>query len=122
MGDTDSLHSWCEATIKDTNKCDDLKDTVTKDGLDLTQILQEEILKKTDTELQNDINEKRRLIVNLKNLIETRNYFTNERKLEELQKIERDVYYNMIFIGLLLGLAIFMGIALIFYFFVFRSK
>ena len=73
-------------------------------------------------ELSIMIQEKRRDILNLENMLEKKNYFTTQRQLEEYKKIEKNQVYNLIGMVFLLFIAIMLGIVLIYYFLVFRRK
>jgi flagellar biosynthesis/type III secretory pathway M-ring protein FliF/YscJ len=122
MGDSNSLHEWCMDSFNDITTCSDLNDGETKTTLNLTQILDKELEAQTEEELTRMIQEKRRDILNLENMLEKKNYFTTQRQLEEYKKIEKNQVYNLIGMVFLLFIAIMLGIVLIYYFLVFRRK
>ncbi len=122
MGDSNSLHEWCMDSFNDITTCSDLNDGETKTTLNLTQILDKELEGQTEAELTRMIQEKRRDILNLENMLEKKNYFTTQRQLEEYKKIEKNQVYNLIGMVFLLFIAIMLGIVLIYYFLVFRRK
>ena len=65
---------------------------------------------------------KRKQVSDIKQLLETKNYLTHERRHQELQKISRTYYEKMIMMIVLLVAAILMAVVLIYYFFIFRKN
>lgn len=124
----DSLYNWCiERQEKHPElkfECVTLKDPDDTTGHQdiLQELLSKEVIDMDTDELKKEIAQKRRLVLDLKNLVNTKKYLTNERQLQELKKIEKSVYREMIGIAILLVFAIFSAILLIYYFFVFRRK
>ena len=122
MGDSNSLHEWCMDSFNNSVTCNPLNDGEAKTPLNLTQILDKELEAQTEAELTRMVQEKRRDILNLENMLEKKNYFTTQRQLEEYKKIEKNQVYNLIGMVFLLFIAIMLGIVLIYYFLVFRRK
>ena len=129
----DSLYDWCiekRTEHPDLNlDCSSVEDEDTTDGLgnELVEMINTELHKKLTDEagleqLDNDIVVKRKQVSDIKNLLETKNFLTHERRHQELQKISKSYYEKMVMMIILLVVAIIMGIILIYYFFIFRKK
>ena len=86
----------------------------------LTTSMQEKI--KNSDNLTNEIAIKRRQVTDLENMITDKNYLTHERRLEELQKLEKKYYNRMVYMIIFLVVAILMGILLIYNFFFLKKK
>ena len=117
MSDPNSLYQWCMNTINDNTKCDDLKPETQSEDLDLTQLLSKELEYKNKKEIQREINEKRRLILNLKRYKKDRDTLTEEIRLQGHRIMEKDTYWNMIFMGIVLVISFGLAIMLIIIFF-----
>ena len=124
----DELYQWCQ-DVKMKNphldfNCENIEGTNSNSGtpFNIVSILNEEICKKDNKSLEEEIAEKRRLVKDLKNLVNTKKYLTQTRQLQENKKIEKKVYYEMLGISIILVLSIFSNVLLIYYFFVFRRK
>ena len=124
-----TLHDWCEekknrhpelnfnCSILE-GKGSSAKDTFLMDML--TTSMQEKI--KNSVNLTNEIAIKRRQVSDLENMITDKNYLTHERRLEELQKLEKKYYNRMVYMIIFLVVAILMGILLIYNFFFLKKK
>ena len=117
MSDPNSLYQWCMNTINDNTECDKLEIKNNSKDLDLTQLLSKELAGKDKEEIQREINEKRRLILNLKRYKKDRDTLTEEIRLQEHKIMEKDTYWNMIFMGIVLVISFGLAIMLIIIFF-----
>ena len=129
----DNLYEWCEEKrIEHPDlklDCSSVADEDTKDGLgdELVRMITTSLKNKLDNgilekQLDNDIVVKRKQVSDIKNLLETKNFLTHERRHQELKKISKSYYEKMVIMIILLVVAIIMGIILIYYFFIFRKK
>ena len=126
----DGLYEWCMEKMQEHPdlkfQCSNLESSDEGGEFNVLQ----EMLKKSvidrvtdDTEnLKKEIVEKRKQVEDLKNLVQSKNYETHERRHQELQKIANRYYVNLISYIILLVVAILMAIILIYYFFIYRKK
>ena len=115
-----SLYQWCldKQNIHPELKfnCESLKDdTSVGVGEDfllniLTKEAQDTIQNEGDLDIQ--IAEKRRLVSDLEALLKEKDYVTQERRMQELQKIDKKYFNQFIIIIILLVTAILMGIVI----------
>lgn len=124
------LHDWClekRQLHPDLNlDCEKFGSTdIPEEVNELQEMVTTGINKKLEQEpeiIENEIAVKRRQVEDLKNLIETKNYETHERRNQMLKKISKDYYQKMVAMIILLVTAIIIGIILIYYFFIYRKK
>lgn len=123
-----TLYDWCE---EKKNRHPELNFDCTVLGTEassndtflidmLTTSMQGKI--KNSDNLTNEIAIKRRQVSDLENMITDKNYLTHERRLEELQKLEKKYYNRMVYMIIFLVVAILMGILLIYNFFFLKKK
>jgi len=115
-----SLYQWCldKQNIHPELKfnCESLKDdTSVGVGEDfllniLTKEAEDTIQNEGDLDIQ--IAEKRRLVSDLEALLKEKDYVTQERRMQELQKIDKKYFNQFIIIIILLVTAILMGIVI----------
>lgn len=115
-----SLYQWCldKQNIHPELKfdCEKVKDeTSVGEGEDfllgiLTKEAQDNIQTVDDLNIQ--IAEKRRLVSDLEALLKEKDYVTQERKMQELQKLDKKYYNQFLTIIILLVTAILMGIVI----------
>ena len=115
-----SLYQWCldKQNIHPELKfnCESLKDdTSVGVGEDfllniLTKEAQDTIQNEGDLDIQ--IAEKRRLVSDLEALLKEKDYVTQERRMQELQNIDKKYFNQFIIIIILLVTAILMGIVI----------
>jgi hypothetical protein len=127
MSDPNPLYQWCMDTIEgDTltkeDECKNLKEDNTETELDLTKLLTNELHGMSEDDIKRDIAEKRRLILDLKRYNEDMDHFTIETQLKDNIDLENEVYWNMIYMAIVLVISLGLAITLIYYFFVFRRK
>lgn len=126
MGDT--LYQWCEEKKllhPDLElKCDELyKGDSESDDTGLKQIFTDAVQKALNNNtIKKEISNKITQVADLEKLIEDKNYTTHERRLEELQKLEKKYYLKMVGMIILLVTAILMVIVLIYNFFFLKKK
>jgi hypothetical protein len=113
-----SLYQWCldKQTIHPELKfnCESLDDgTIVGEGEDfLLGILTKEASTLEEDDLNIQIAEKRRLVSDLEALLKEKDYVTQERKMQELQKLDKKYYNQFLTIIILLVTAILMGIVI----------
>ena len=126
----DGLYEWCMEKMQEHPdlkfQCSNLESSDTGAEYNVLQeILKESVINRVNNDSQNlqkEIVEKRKQVEDLKNLIQSKNYETHERRHQELQKIANRYYVNLISYIILLVVAILMAIILIYYFFIYRKK
>tara|TARA_Y100000590_G_scaffold445657_1_gene578106 strand:- start:1001 stop:1393 length:393 start_codon:yes stop_codon:yes gene_type:complete len=130
MGD---LYDWCIDKRKEHSelnlncehpelkpKSSTLTDSV---ELELSRMVTKSLYEMNDQNtIKDKIAIKRKQVSDIKQLLETKNYLTHERRHQELQKISKTYYEKMIMMIVLLVVAILMAVVLIYYFFIFRKK
>ena len=124
MSDPNPLYQWCMDTMEgDTEtKCEDLNDDSSKTELDLSDLLSRELQGMSEDDIKREIAEKKRLILELKRYNEDMDHFTIETQLKDNIALENEVYWNMIYLAIVLVISLGLAITLIYYFFVFRRK
>ena len=127
MSDPNSLYQWCMDTIEGDTltkeaKCKTLYDDSSKTELDLSDLLSRELQGMSEENITREIAEKRRLILELKRYNEDMDHFTIETQLKDNIELENEVYWNMIYLAMVLVISLGLAITLIYYFFVFRRK
>jgi hypothetical protein len=124
MSDPNPLYQWCMDTIEgDTEtKCKDLEKGTENTELDLSDLLSKELQGMSEDDITREIAEKKRLILELKRYNEDMDHFTIETQLKDNIALENEVYWNMIYMAIVLVISLGLAITLIYYFFVFRRK
>lgn len=121
-----TLHDWCEEKKNRHPElkfnCEKLNDKSSSDDTFLMDMLTTSMQEKIKEPLTNEIAIKRRQVSDLENMITDKNYLTHERRLEELQKLEKKYYNRMVYMIIFLVVAILMGILLIYNFFFLKKK
>jgi len=124
MSDPNPLYQWCMDTMEGDAKkeCEDLNDDSSKTELDLSDLLSRELQGMSEENITREIAEKKRLILELKRYNEDMDHFTIETQLKDNIALENEVYWNMIYLAIVLVISLGLAITLIYYFFVFRRK
>ena len=124
MSDPNPLYQWCMDTMEGDAKkeCEDLEKGTENTELDLSDLLSKELQGMSEENITREIAEKRRLILELKRYNEDMDHFTIETQLKDNIALENEVYWNMIYMAIVLVISLGLAITLIYYFFVFRRK
>ena len=121
MSDPNPLYQWCVDTIGEA-KCESLDKGTENTELDLSDLLSKELQGMSEDDIKREIAEKKRLILELKRYNEDMDHFTIETQLKDNIALENEVYWNMIYMAIVLVISLGLAITLIYYFFVFRRK